>query len=90
MTPGISVLHTHVFNAGLNSAVAFTSTHPPSPSIAGWTVQIYRDTNCNGVLDGADGVTEITGSGFVVSPGQHLCIIVKSTSLRRRRSTRRT
>jgi hypothetical protein len=53
-------------------------------------VQIYRDTNCNGVLGGADGVTEITGSGFVVSPGQQLCIIVKSTSLRRRRSTRRT
>jgi uncharacterized repeat protein (TIGR01451 family) len=76
--PGSSVLYTHVFNTGLSGTVVFSSVHTPSPNIPGWTVQIYRDNNCNGVLDGVDGATEITGSGFAVSPGQQLCIVVKS------------
>ncbi|MBL0125576.1 MAG: DUF11 domain-containing protein [Betaproteobacteria bacterium] len=75
--PGTSVLYTHVFNAGVAGSVNFTSSNAPTPVVAGWGVQIYRDTNCNGVLDAADGATELTGSVAVI-PGDQVCIIVKS------------
>jgi uncharacterized repeat protein (TIGR01451 family) len=77
-TPGTSVLYTHVFNVGIAGSVVFTSTHIPSPTIVGWTVQIYRDLNCNGVIDGADGITDISGASIAVTPPSQVCIIVKS------------
>ena len=76
--PGSSVLYTHTFAAGLSGSVAFTNIHTPSPFLTGWTVQMFRDNNCNGVLDGVDGVTDITGAGIAVLPGQQVCIVVKS------------
>lgn len=76
--PGASVLYAHTFNAGLSGTVSFAGIHTPSPNIIGWTVQIYRDNNCNAMMDGVDGVTEITGSGIAVTAGQQVCIIVKS------------
>jgi uncharacterized repeat protein (TIGR01451 family) len=76
--PGSSVLYTHSFNAGSNGAVVFTYIHTPSPSVSGWTVQLYRDNNCNGVLDGADGTVDITGTSYPVTAGQQVCLIAKS------------
>ena len=76
--PGASVLYTHTFNAGLSGSVSFAATHSPSPNIAGWTVQLFRDNNCNAMMDGSDGVTEISAANFMVTAGQQLCINVKS------------
>ena len=75
--PGTSVLYTHSFNAALAGTVSFSSTDTPSPVIPGWTTQIYRDTNCNAVLDGSEGSSILSGS-VVVSPGDQVCVIVKS------------
>ena len=75
---GTSVLYTHTFVVGVTGSVSFASVHTPSPNIFGWTVQLYRDNNCNGVLDGVDGVAEITANNFAVTAGQQLCIILKS------------
>ena len=76
--PGSSVLYTHTFSAGLSGSVAFTNIHTPSLFLTGWTVQIFRDNNCNGALDGVDGATDITGASIAVSAGQQVCIVVKS------------
>jgi uncharacterized repeat protein (TIGR01451 family) len=75
--PGTSVLYTHTFNAGMAGSVTFGSTNIALPVVAGWGVQIYRDSNCNGMLDGAEGSSELTGS-VAVNPGDQVCIIVKS------------
>jgi uncharacterized repeat protein (TIGR01451 family) len=75
---GSSVLFTHTFNAALTGNVAFTTTHNATPNIPGWTNQIYRDNNCNGILDGVDGATDITAASIAVTPGQQVCIVVKS------------
>ena len=76
--PGTTVLYTHVFTAGQSGSVSFATTDTPSPAIPGWTNQIYRDTNCNGVLDGAEGVSIFSGS-VAVNPGDQVCLIVKSS-----------
>ena len=75
--PATSVLYTHVFNAGLSGSVSFAASEIATPAVAGWGVQIYRDLNCNGMLDGTDGAAELTGS-VAVTPGSQICIIVKS------------
>ena len=76
--PGTSLLYTHVFTSGSAGNVSFTSTNTPNPVVAGWGVQIYRDTNCNGMLDGSEGGTEITGAAIAVAAAGQVCIIVKS------------
>jgi mucin-19 len=76
--PGASLLYTHTFNANISGSVSFNTTNVPSPFIGGWTVQLFRDTNCNAMLDGAEGATEITNTSFVVTAVQQLCIITKS------------
>jgi uncharacterized repeat protein (TIGR01451 family) len=75
--PGTSVLYTHVFNAGLAGSVSFATSDVPSPAFAGWTNLIYRDTNCNGMLDSVEGASTLTGS-VAVNPGDQVCLVVKS------------
>ena len=76
--PGTTVLYTHTFIAGLAGSVSFATSEMVSPFTPGWTALIYRDTNCNGVLDGAEGTSQLTSSVMVV-PGDQVCIVVKSS-----------
>ena len=75
--PGTSVLYTHVFNAGVAGNVSFATTNVSSPIIAGWGVQVYRDNNCNGLLEPSENMAVLVGS-IAVIPGDQVCIIVKS------------
>lgn len=75
--PGSSVLYTHNFNANLTGTVGFSTSDVATPAITGWTNQIYRDTNCDGFLNGVEGATVLTGT-IAVTPGTQVCIIVKS------------
>jgi mucin-19 len=74
--PGTVVFFTHIFNAGLTGNVAFSSTHVATPALAGWSTVIYRDTNCNAVLDGTEGTTPLSTS-VAVTPGSTVCLVVK-------------
>ena len=74
--PGTTVFYTHRFNAGLSGTVAFSTSNVPDPAVGGWSNVIYRDANCNGILDGSEGNTALTGS-IAVTPGDSICIIVK-------------
>lgn len=74
--PGTTVFYPHTFNAALVGAVAFGTSNLPTPTLGGWSHVIYRDSNCNGVLDGAEGVAPLPGS-ISVNPGDAVCIVVK-------------
>ena len=74
--PGTTVFYPHTFNAGIAGSVGFSTVSAPSPAVAGWSNVIYRDSNCNGVLDGAEGNTPLTGN-ISVNPGDTVCIVVK-------------
>jgi uncharacterized repeat protein (TIGR01451 family) len=76
--PGTSVYYPHTFNAGLAGNVAFSTSSITTPVTAGWTQLIYRDANCNGVLDGAEGTTPLSGS-IAVNAGDVVCIVVKDS-----------
>jgi uncharacterized repeat protein (TIGR01451 family) len=74
--PGSTVFYPHTFNAGLAGSVAFSTTNAATPATPGWTQLVYRDTNCSGTLDAAEGTTPLAGA-IVVNPGDAVCIIVK-------------
>jgi uncharacterized repeat protein (TIGR01451 family) len=73
---GTAVLYTHTYNAAIAGSVAFTTSNVATPAIAGWTQQLYRDTNCNGVLDGAEGAA-VLAAPVVVVAGDQVCIIIR-------------
>jgi mucin-19 len=75
--PGTSVFYPHTFNAGSSGTVLFSTTQAPNPNIAGWITTTFRDANCNGTLDGADGTTPITAA-IAVNAGDQVCIIVRN------------
>ena len=73
---GTTVFYPHTFNARLSGTIGFSTTNSPTPAVSGWSNVIYRDSNCNGVLDGTEGNTPLT-TGIAVNLGDSICIIVK-------------
>ena len=74
--PGTTVFYPHTFNASLAGTVVFSTSNVPTPAAGGWSHVIYRDSNCNGVLDGVEGTAPLTGS-ISVNPGDTVCIVIK-------------
>jgi len=77
--PGSTAFHPHTFTAGTAGTVSFSTANVPTPGLAGWSQFIYRDLNCNGLLDGVEGSSLLTGSVPVVA-GSTVCIIVKENA----------
>ena len=73
--PGTSLYFPHSFTTNTSGTVTFTATNVAAPANSGWANTIYRDTNCNGTLDGTEGAT--TFSSLAMSAGQTLCILVR-------------
>ncbi|MDH5264239.1 MAG: hypothetical protein OEX21_05755, partial [Betaproteobacteria bacterium] len=76
--PGSAVFYPHTFNAGLAGSVTFATAAVATPAVPGWSQTIYRDTNCNGALDGAEGAAPLAGA-VVVGAGSAVCIIVRDS-----------
>ncbi|NJD88158.1 MAG: DUF11 domain-containing protein, partial [Betaproteobacteria bacterium] len=76
--PGSVVFYPHTFNAGSAGNVAFATSAIATPAVPGWSQAIYRDTNCNGTLDGTEGAAPLSGS-VAVAAGGSVCIIVRDS-----------
>ncbi len=72
--PGSFVVHPHTFTAGSGGQVAFSLAAVSTPGVSNWSRVIYRDANCNGVLDAGEAV--ITAA-LTVTAGEKVCIVIK-------------
>jgi uncharacterized repeat protein (TIGR01451 family) len=72
--PATSVNFAHTFVAGSGGQVTFATASVASPANSAWSDVIYKDTNCNGVLEA--GEPPLTGPQTVVA-GEQICLIVK-------------
>ncbi|MFI5370517.1 MAG: SdrD B-like domain-containing protein [Candidatus Eisenbacteria bacterium] len=72
--PGAAVGYAHTFVAGSAGSVSFSAVETPTPVLPGWGVVLYRDANCNGVVDA--GETAI-GAPLAVSSGQTVCLVLE-------------
>ena len=69
--PGNVVFYPHQFNAGSGGSVSLSAV-----SASSWPVVMYRDLNCNGVIDVGDSV--ISDASILVA-NEQLCIVSKVT-----------
>ena len=74
---GQSVAYAHVYVAGSAGSVQFSTADSPAPAGLLWGSVLYRDTNCNGVLEGADTLITLP---IPVTAGQQVCILSKVNS----------
>ncbi len=74
--PGTVVFYPHTFTAAIGGTVSFSlsSVAAPTSSSFTWNEVIYRDSNCNGAIDGGEPL--LTGS-VSLTAGQTLCLLVK-------------
>ncbi len=49
----------------------------PSPVLPGWSVELRRDTNCNGVLDAGE---PVLAAPVALTAGQSVCLILRHSS----------
>ena len=75
--PGAVVFYAHTFTAGSSGNLSFSTSNLASPAIGGWSNSIYRDSNCNALLDGVEGASPFSSIG--VTGGQAICIVVKES-----------
>ena len=74
--PGNVAFYAHTFTTEADGTVNFSTTSSGN-TVTGWSHLIYRDTNCNGVLDGTEANAAIEGINFGLSAGGRMCIIDK-------------
>ena len=74
--PGSVVFYAHRFTTTSQGTVKFTTAADANASM-GWTHTLYRDVNCDGVLNEAEANTAISGINLGVSAGSQLCLINK-------------
>jgi uncharacterized repeat protein (TIGR01451 family) len=76
---GTTVSYGHTFTAGTAGAVRFSiASETATPTIAGWTAQVFADTSCTGSLQpGAAQLYPPAGTGAPVATGGQVCIIVR-------------
>jgi uncharacterized repeat protein (TIGR01451 family) len=74
--PGTNVNYPHTFTAGTGGSVVFSTTNVATPALAGWQNTIYRDSNCDGLLQTGEASGPLTGA-TVVTAGQQVCIVVR-------------
>ena len=79
IVPGSTAFHPHTFTAGTAGTVSFSLSTVATPASVAWIQFIYRDLNCNGLLDGVEGSSPLSGPVAVVA-GSTVCIIVKENA----------
>lgn len=71
---GAAATYAHVFTAGSAGAVSFSAAGAPSPALPGWSATLYRDLDCDGVLD--PGEPPLAGPVALLA-GEGLCVLAR-------------
>ena len=85
ISPGNFVVYPHVFTYESGGTATFGTTvvaTAPANS-TGWSEVLYRDSNCNGVIDAGEPVmtpADLVAVTAVAPPGNRICVILKEFS----------
>lgn len=72
--PGSAVFYAHTLEVGSSGQVTFTLGANAVPPLSDWTAIVYRDSNCNGMLEGSE---PVLSGALAVTAGLDVCIVVK-------------
>ena len=76
---GSVATYAHRFTAGSAGSVRFRVQETPSPTLAGWSVQLVRDLDCSGTADAGE-PTVTPGALLALAAGQTMCVIARHQS----------
>ena len=68
--------YAHRFTAGSAGAASFSAAQAPSPAIPGWSAQLYRDLDCDGVIDAGEPLI-LPASPIAVAAGASVCVVAR-------------
>lgn len=74
--PGGVLFYPHTFTAGSAGTVTFSLTRAPSPSIPGWSADLFRDLDCDGTVDAGE---PLLTAPVAATTGQTLCLVLRHT-----------
>jgi uncharacterized repeat protein (TIGR01451 family) len=74
---GATAHHPHTFVAGSAGSVTFGLSQAPLPAIPGWNAVLYRDLDCDGVVDAGE---PVIAAPLAVTTGQSVCLLVRHAS----------
>lgn len=75
--PGGVAFYPHTFVARSAGALTFSAAQSPTPAIPGWSVELYRDLDCDGALDAGE---PLVGGAIASTTGQTHCLLLKHFS----------
>lgn len=71
---GTPAWYRHTYTAQSGGTVSFTTTTVPVPPVSGWGLTLWRDLDCDGVLDAGEPTLP---ASLPLVTGQQLCVIAK-------------
>ncbi|MEQ1832022.1 MAG: carboxypeptidase regulatory-like domain-containing protein [Candidatus Eisenbacteria bacterium] len=71
---GTPAYYRHTYTAQSGGTVSFTTSTAPVPPVSGWGLTLWRDLDCDGVLDA--GETALPAS-LTLATGEQVCVIAK-------------
>jgi len=71
---GTAAIYRHTFTAGSQGTVSFSTAETPVPPVSGWGLTLWRDLDCDGVLDAGEPPLP---ASLPISSGQSVCVIAK-------------
>ncbi len=74
VSSGATTSYAHTFTAASDGAVSFASAGVATPALAGWSMTLHRDLDCDGVLDAGEPALS-TASSIALAAGQSVCVI---------------
>lgn len=76
VAPGGVATYAHRLLAGSAGSASLGVAEAPSPAVPGWSVTLYRDLDCDGVVDPGEPVLA-PGTPVALAAGQALCVIAR-------------
>ncbi len=69
--------YSHRFTAGSGGSVSFGAVQSLAPSVPGWSMELYRDLDCDGVFDAGE---PLLAAPLSVSAGTQVCVLARHSS----------
>lgn len=77
VAPGGVAFYPHRFTAGSAGSASIAASQAPSPAIPGWSMTLYRDLDCDGVLEAGEPPLP---ASVPLAAGASLCVIARHSA----------
>jgi len=74
VSPGGVATFPHTYTARSSGSVTFAASQAPSPAIPGWSLELFRDLDCDGAIDAGE---PPLAAPVPLATGEALCVVAR-------------